>query len=167
MATTCLAGSTGLVGSNILATLSKRPECQTLYAFSRKELPKSEKLQTIPSEESSAWPSKYPTNASLFISALGTSRARAGGLENQRKIDFDLNLDLAKAAKAAGTKTYVLISSSGANSGSFAPYMKMKGELEEAVKALDFDHCLILRPGLLVSFLCPARLSSALKRNMG
>lgn len=28
--------------------------------------------------------------------------------------------------------------------------MKMKGELEDAVKALDFDHCIIVRPGLLV-----------------
>jgi hypothetical protein len=29
-------------------------------------------------------------------------------------------------------------------------YPKMKGELEEAVKALDFEHTVILRPGLLV-----------------
>jgi hypothetical protein len=29
-------------------------------------------------------------------------------------------------------------------------YSKMKGELEEAVKALDFEHTVILRPGLLV-----------------
>lgn len=26
----------------------------------------------------------------------------------------------------------------------------MKGELEDAVKALDFDHCIVLRPGLIV-----------------
>ena len=26
----------------------------------------------------------------------------------------------------------------------------MKGELEDAVKALDFEHCLVLRPGLIV-----------------
>lgn len=103
------------------------------------------------SEDSSSWPGQYPSGTELFISALGTSRARAGGLENQRKIDYDLNVELAKAAKAAGTKAYVLVSSAGANTGSFAPYMKMKGEIEDAVKALDFDHCLILRPGLLVS----------------
>lgn len=138
-------------GSNILTTLSKRPECQTIHAFSRKELPKSEKLQSLTSEDSSTWPSQYPKSADLLISSLGTSRARAGGLENQRKIDYDLNLELAKAAKAAGTKTYVLISTASANSSSMAPYLKMKGELEEAVKALDFDHCLIVRPGLLVS----------------
>jgi hypothetical protein len=29
-------------------------------------------------------------------------------------------------------------------------YPKMKGELEEAVKQLDFEHTIILRPGLIV-----------------
>ena len=29
-------------------------------------------------------------------------------------------------------------------------YPKMKGELEEAIKALDFEHTIILRPGILV-----------------
>lgn len=84
------------------------------------------------------------------MSALGTTRAIAGGFDKQRKIDYDLNLELAKAAKAAGTKDYVLISSSGANSSSSMGYVKMKGEIEDAVKALDFEHTVIVRPGLLV-----------------
>lgn len=29
-------------------------------------------------------------------------------------------------------------------------YPKMKGQLEDAVKALDFDHVVVLRPGLIV-----------------
>lgn len=47
-------------------------------------------------------------------------------------------------------RTYVLISTSGANSKSWFPYMKMKGELEDEVKDLGFDHCVIVRPGLIV-----------------
>ena len=130
--------------------LSKTPGCKTIVAYSRKELPLSEKSRPIISKDSSDWPSKYPQEADLFISALGTSRARAGGFDNQRKIDYDFNLELAKAAKAAGTKVYTLISSSGADSSSMFGYMKMKGELEDAVKALDFDRCIIVRPGLIV-----------------
>jgi uncharacterized protein YbjT (DUF2867 family) len=61
-----------------------------------------------------------------------------------------LNLALAQAAKASGVKVYVLISSGGASPHSMMAYPKMKGELEEAVKALDFEHTVILRPGLLV-----------------
>ena len=100
--------------------------------------------------ESESWRKQYPSGVDVFISSLGTTRATAGGFENQRKIDYDLNVELAKAAKEAGTKSYVLISSSGANSSSMFGYMKMKGELEDAVKALDFEHVVILQPGLIV-----------------
>ena len=150
MATVCLAGATGLVGSNIYATLCEHPSINTIYAYSRRELPISEKLKPLLSKDTDSWPSQYPKAAQVFFSGLGTTRAAAGGFEQQKKIDLDLNLELAKAAKEAGTKTYVLISSAGANSSSMSGYMKMKGELEDGVKALDFDHCIILRPGLLV-----------------
>lgn len=88
---------------------------------------------------------------SIFISALGTTRAQAGSFAAQREIDYDLNLALAKKAKEAGTKTYVLVSSGGANSSSMmGGYMKMKGELEDAVTALGFERTVIMRPGLIV-----------------
>jgi nucleoside-diphosphate-sugar epimerase len=150
MAIVCLVGSTGLVGSNIYTTLCEHPSINTIYAYSRRELPISEKLKPLLSKDAESWPSQYPKGAQVFFSGLGTTRSAAGGFEKQKKIDLDLNLELAKAAKEAGTKTYVLISSAGANSSSFSGYMKMKGELEDGVKALDFDHCIILRPGLLV-----------------
>lgn len=44
----------------------------------------------------------------------------------------------------------VLISSGGSSSSSVFPYTKMKGQLEDAVKEIGFDHVVILRPGLLV-----------------
>lgn len=56
---------------------------------------------------------------------------------------------MARAARDAGTKVYVLISSSGANHTSSIPYTRMKGEIEEDVKALGFERTVILRPGLI------------------
>jgi uncharacterized protein YbjT (DUF2867 family) len=47
-------------------------------------------------------------------------------------------------------ETYVLISSNGANPKGYFAYPKMKGELEDAVKALEFKHTVIVRPGLIV-----------------
>jgi len=80
---------------------------------------------------------------------LGTTRGAAGSLEAQRAIDYDLNLALAKAAKEAGVGTYVLVSSGAASAKHSFPYLRMKGELEEAVRGVGFDHLVILRPGLL------------------
>jgi uncharacterized protein YbjT (DUF2867 family) len=90
-----------------------------------------------------------PANTPLLLSALGTTRGAAGSLEAQRAVDYDLNLALAKAAKEAGVTTYALVSSGGASAKSSFPYLRMKGELEEAVREVGFDHLVILRPGML------------------
>jgi uncharacterized protein YbjT (DUF2867 family) len=140
-------------GSNILSTLLKHSSFATVYAYTRKPLSDtSDKLKPVESKDSDKWPTLFPTDAkpSIFFSALGTTRAQAGGLENQRKIDLDLNLALAKSAKEAGVTTYVLISAAGASSSSRLPYSKLKGELEDEVKKLEFKHTVILNPGLIV-----------------
>jgi uncharacterized protein YbjT (DUF2867 family) len=84
-----------------------------------------------------------------MFSGLATTRAAAGGLDNQRKIDYDLNLELAKAAKEAGVETYVLISGAGSNSRSPFAYIKMKGELEDSILALKFKHTVFIKPGFI------------------
>ena len=141
-------------GSNILSTLTASPQVHHIHAFARKSLTISEKINPLSSPDSKSWPSLYPTTnpvPTIFISALGTTRGQAGSFAAQREIDYDLNLALAKKAKEAGTKTYVLISSGGANSASMIPgYMRMKGELEDAVTELGFERTVILKPGLIV-----------------
>lgn len=42
-----------------------------------------------------------------------------------------------------------MISSGGASKDSSIPYSRMKGEIEEEVKALGFERTVILRPGLI------------------
>ncbi|KAH9876521.1 hypothetical protein J1614_003652 [Plenodomus biglobosus] len=155
MTTAALAGSTGLVGSNILSQLLAHPSFSSVYAYTRRELPNptaSTKLTPITSTEISEWPSLFPREMKprVFFSGLGTTKAAAGSIEAQRKIDLDLNLELARAAKDAGVDTYVLISTANANSKAYFAYPKMKGELEDAVKELGFKHTVILQPGLIV-----------------
>jgi uncharacterized protein YbjT (DUF2867 family) len=159
MSKALVVGSTGLVGSFILSTLrtSPTPQFAGIEIVTRRS-PPVPKDAAVPVNEflekdTTKWAahvsslSPVPTVA---FSSLGTTRAAAGGLEQQYKLDHDLTLDIAKAAKAAGTKTYVLISSGGSNPKSMFAYMKMKGEIEEHVKELGFEHTIILRPGLLV-----------------
>jgi uncharacterized protein YbjT (DUF2867 family) len=84
-----------------------------------------------------------------MFSGLATTRAAAGSLEGQRKIDYELNLELARAAKDAGVETYVLISGAGANSKSLFGYIAMKGELEDRIRDLGFKHTVFVRPGFI------------------
>jgi uncharacterized protein YbjT (DUF2867 family) len=63
-----------------------------------------------------------------------------------------MNIELAKAAKESGIKTYVIISSAGASPTSNFAYPRMKGEIEEHVKELGFDRTVILRPGMITGY---------------
>ena len=110
-------------------------------------------LQSHIITDSSAWPNLLKTispTPNIFFSALGTTRAQAGSFEAQHTIDYDLNLSLARAAKEAGVRVYVLISGARVSTNSSFPFMRMKAELEEQVKMLGFPHTVIVRPGLLM-----------------
>lgn len=145
-------------GANILKQLLTSPSYTSVYAFTRRDLPDaaSSTLHEIKSKETDTWPSlfpkseKAPADKRVFLTALGTTKAAAGSFEAQRKIDYDLNLALATAAKDSGVDTCVLISSGNASSTSMFNYVKMKGELEESIKGLGFKHTVIVRPGLIM-----------------
>ncbi|OTB09480.1 hypothetical protein M426DRAFT_316030 [Hypoxylon sp. CI-4A] len=154
--TAAVIGSTGLVGSHILSTLLNLDAFKTVYTVSRRA-PQAEspKLNATLEADTAKWASNLSSIApppSIVFSALGTTRAQAGGIENQRKIDHDLNIELAKAAHAAGVKTFVFVSSAGTRGvgSSYVPYSQMKVGVEDSIKSLNFDQAIILRPGLIL-----------------
>lgn len=73
---------------------------------------------------------------------------------------------MAKAAKEAGSKVYVLISSANASTSAMFGYPKMKGQIEEDIKALDFDYTVILRPGLIAGYREESRPAEAVIRKI-
>lgn len=149
-------GSTGLVGSHILSNLLSVETFSSVHTITRRA-PKAEspRLNAIIDTDTTKWAgalsSITPTPSAVF-SALGTTRAAAGGIANQWKIDHDLNVELAKAAKAAGVGTFVFISSGGTRGffSGFAPYSKMKNGVEDAIKEQGFEQAVILKPGLIL-----------------
>ncbi|KAE8348556.1 protein fmp52-2, mitochondrial [Aspergillus coremiiformis] len=156
MTTAAVFGCTGAVGSQILATLLATDAFSSVKTISRR-LPnaQSPKLQALEESDTSKWGgmiSSLSPKPSMVFNAVGTTRAAAGGLQNQWKIDHDLCVENAQAAKAAGAKTYVYISSGGTRGffSSFVPYSKMKIGVEDAIKELDFEYSIILRPGMII-----------------
>jgi len=101
-----------------------------------------------------------------LFSALATTRGAAGSFAAQYKLEHDLNIELARAAKAAGTKVYVLISALSASSKSWVAYSKMKGEIEEHIIELGFEHTVILRPGLIAGNREESRPAEAVVRKL-
>jgi len=156
MTTAVVFGSTGAVGSQILATLLATDTFSSVKTVSRR-LPnaQSPKLEALEEGDSSKWSSMISSlspKPSVVFNAVGTTKAAAGGVQNQWKIDHDLCIEIAKAAKEAGVKTFVFISSAGTRGllSDYIPYSKMKIGVEEAIKELDFEHAVILRPGMIL-----------------
>lgn len=83
------------------------------------------------------------------VSALGTTMRAAGSETGFRAVDLDSVVAFAAAARRAGARHMVTVSSVGADPGSRNFYLRTKGEMEQALEALGFDRLDILRPGLL------------------
>ncbi|KHN96899.1 NAD(P)-binding domain protein [Metarhizium album ARSEF 1941] len=149
-------GSTGAVGSQILATLLATDTFTPVRTISRRApSAQSPKLQALEETDSSKWGgviASMTPKPTVVFNAVGTTRAAAGGIDKQWKIDHDLCIEIARAAKEAGVKTFVFISSGGTRgfASSFVPYSKMKIGVEDAIKELGFEYAVILRPGLIL-----------------
>jgi uncharacterized protein YbjT (DUF2867 family) len=93
MTTTALFGSTGFVGGHILTTLLGLDKIKSVHTVGRRApAAKSPKLINHIEADSSNWPATLTSIApppDVVFSAIGTTRAAAGGLANQWKIDHD------------------------------------------------------------------------------
>lgn len=158
MTTALIFGSTGAVGSQILAALISSPTCTSITTISRRipQTPTQDtKVSSIVEADTKKWSTLTATlpQSSAVFNALGTTYRSAGSVAAQWAVDHDLCVENAKAAKAAGIKTYVYCSSAGTSGVSpfaLTPYAKMKRGVEEAIKELDFENAIILRPGMIL-----------------
>jgi uncharacterized protein YbjT (DUF2867 family) len=156
MTTAAVFGCTGTGGSNILSTLLSSDAFISVKTISRRlPKPQSPKLEAIQEADTSKWGSiifNLSPKPSAVFNAIGTTRAVAGSIQNPWKIDHDLCIENAKAVKEAGAKTYVFLSSAGTRGplSNYVPYSKMKVGVEDAIKELDFEHAIILRPGAIL-----------------
>ncbi|MBW8362300.1 MAG: NAD(P)H-binding protein [Kaistella sp.] len=143
-------GATGATGKDLVAQLLKDPDFEEVDVFVRKPLNiTNPKLKThiVNFEKPDEW--KNLIKGDVAFSCLGTTLKDAGSKEAQRKVDFEYQLNFAKAAKENDVEDYVLVSAYGASPDSKIFYSRMKGELEQAVKELRFKKITIFSPGML------------------
>ena len=149
MTTSIIAGSTGLIGRNVIEVLSNKK--QSAIALTRRSIPNLPPNVTEMIIDFDAFEKvgSLPSCNNIFI-CLGTTIKIAGSQENFRKVDLDYCINIAKKAKESGAETLSLISSIGANSSSKNFYLRTTGELEESIQELGFSTVNIFRPSFLV-----------------
>lgn len=163
MKTAIVIGATGLVGSFITLKLLDDTRYENVKVFVRNSLGiKHSKLEEniVNFDKLDEWKNKL-TGDELF-SALGTTIKKAGSKENQYKIDFTYQYEVAKVAVENKVKSYFLVSSLGANYKSRNFYLRIKGNLDEKVQQLNFEKIRIFRPSILVGLRSEKRLGESL-----
>lgn len=146
-----LVGATGLIGMSLIRLAVTRPDIR-IVGISRREaaLPPGARMEMLVAEPSGWGDAIAAANADVLVCALGTTWKKAGKDEAAfRAVDQDLVLACGKAAKAAGLRQMISVSSVGADPLARNFYLRVKGETEQALGKLGIPRLDILRPGLL------------------
>ena len=144
-------GATGAVGKDLVQQLIEDSSVERVDIFVRREVKiPSAKLvaHVVDFDHPETWADQL--QGDVLLSCMGTTIKAAGTQEAQWKVDYTYQYEAAKAAKANGVPTYVLVSAIDANPKSKVFYTRMKGELDDAVQRLGFEGCFILRPPSLI-----------------
>ena len=156
-------GATGLVGSVLTNQLAEAAHISRVLTLTRRPwVHGSAKVQNHVVDFEHLEDHVDLFKADLLFSCLGTTRKQAGSIAAQRKVDLDYQYRAAKLAVDKGVKHYMLVSSSGADTNSGSPYLKMKGELEDQVMTLPFQQISILQPSLLLGHRQDSRIGETL-----
>ncbi len=145
-------GSTGLTGGYFLDEVKNRNlkyhlfvrEVLTAEAIENQTLFDSENLPNLPSAKSLVICIGYPLDfLELIYMKLNIKK-------EFKRVDLDLVTEICKKASQAGISNVLIISAVGANSSSLNYYLKIKGMMEDEVRAIGFNSIFFARPGHLL-----------------
>jgi len=153
--TATIIGATGLIGNHLLQELLNDPVYDTVRILIRRSLeiehPKLEK-KIIDFNNSDSLLVALSNSDVVFCSIGTTQKKVKGDKDVYRKIDFDIPVKLARLCKMTGCEKFLLVSSVGADKKSSNFYLRLKGEIEEAIVATGLKSIHILRPSMLLGY---------------
>ena len=146
-----IIGATGATGKDLVTQLLADDTYSEVHCFVRKPLtlthPKLH-AHVVDFETPEAWADLL--RGDVAFSCLGTTLVAAGSKEAQWRVDYDYQYTFAEHCRQNGVPTFVLVSAAGATAQSKLFYNRMKGQLEDAIKALDFSCLLIFQTSILI-----------------
>jgi len=149
-----IMGATGAVGGETLKELLKFSHIEQLTLLGRRTLPAIAnsfvKQYAIDVFNPDTY-KKFIAGHSVAICTLGVGEPSKTSKENFVKIDKLAVLDFAKVCKEEGVAHFELLASVGINSKSSSFYLRTKGELVDALIALNFERLSIFKPSMILT----------------
>ena len=150
--TVVVIGATGLIGTQLVHQLLADPYFTKVRIIVRHwELPAPPRLEVIKSNFTGEELSQQVGHCNAIFSCMGTTQKKVKeDLDLYYKIDVEIPVQVAKAGRLQGARKFLMISSVGADPGSRNFYLKLKGQAETEIAAVQFAETHIFRPSFLV-----------------
>lgn len=148
----CVIGASGLIGSLIVDELLQQTNA-TITLLVRRPLslnhPRIKEIIVDFGNLDAVAQALYGCDT-VFV-AIGTTRQKVkGNLDAYRKVDYDIPVNVATACVQQQISKLLLVSSIGANSQSPNFYLRLKGEVEDAISNMPIPFLGIFQPSLLL-----------------
>lgn len=149
-----MLGATGAVGQQALAALIHGTEAVQVTTLGRRpvDLPAYARLvqHRIDIHDPSSY-AGYLVGQQVAICTLGVGQPSQMSKAEFTRVDKDAVLAFAQACRKAGVNHFELLSSVGVDSRSRSFYLRTKGELQEALQALDFERLSLFQPSMILT----------------
>ena len=149
-----MLGATGAVGSHAAFTLAQLPGMQRLTLLGRRPAENITGSFVAQHAVGVLQPDSYQAllpGHDAAICALGVGEPSKMDKAQFVQIDRDAVLDFARACKQSGVRHFELLCAIGANAQSSSFYLRTKGELEDGLKALNFERLSLFEPSMIIT----------------
>ena len=149
-----MLGATGAVGTEVVRTLAEMPELARLTLLGRRNVDGISHTGLRQHRADIFDVASYRVHLKghdTAICTLGVGQPSRVSREDFVRIDKQAVLDFAAACRQAGVRHFQLLGSIGSDSASRSFFLRTKGELEDGLKALDFECLSIFQPSMILT----------------
>jgi len=152
-----MLGASGAVDGHVVSTLLKMPQLKRLTLLGRSEtslLPSGGKAtvtQHVVKIESPDTYVEFVAGHDAAVCTLGVGQPSKMSKAEFVHIDKDVVIAFATICKQSGVRHFELLGAIGADSKSRSFYLRVKGELEEALVALNFERLSLFQPSMILT----------------
>lgn len=146
-----VAGATGLVGQFLVQRLLASGAYDHIKLLTRRAIPMNDaRVENVISDYSDLVALGSKLKADDVFCCLGTTLKKAGSRAAFERVDYQMVVDLARAAHAQGAHQFLVISAAGTAEHSPSFYSRVKARMERDIAAVGYGAVHIVRPSLLL-----------------
>ena len=149
-----ILGATGAVGTEVMREMAVMDDIKKVTALTRRPFTavQSEKFnEHIVDPLDPETYKNFLSGHDTAICTLGVGAPSKVTREQFLQIDRDAVIAFGEACRASGTNHFELLSSIAVSSKSRSFFLRSKGELEDALKAMDFQRLSLFHPSMILT----------------